>query len=837
MTTTATEATPVEKPKVEKQSPQELGCLRPFALTYKARLFCDRANPEEAQLLRGFLTTYMEACQKLAHYLAAWFDGSERHRLAVLLLVMPSKIPAGILQSDAWQLISNAPENEFLERTWSSYAEKNLHRNLRALAGIDADEKRTTKGGDVALMIWDRFKLPVPTREEFDSIFGCFPQEFWRNEMSEAVQGVLRSYFSGRETVREEMEKRETRRRELYPKAPGFYDWLTDWLHDEGAHAQASRMFDAVRRSLKDVDPGLLRACQTKALLERPDAKDYHPRLINAWWQERAAERPEIVAQFAAAFPDPVPEPPSWEPDRLRRFCSAKLHVLACAKEPHFIGSLLGALQTHLNLFSEEEVTEIVRNVQQMGKKRIHRGWLHLCASKSARDKQVVKLVNEAREYARMLRPVKQTELRDDGTFWPLLPFGQGGGWQHAGEGDEMCRAEVSFDVPAYRDAEGNVTEKRRITVLLRGHLPHNGTTALPEPLEVRDGLTQYRPDRTKPVFGQHPQADPRQMFLKAQAIRLVEDDHGLAAAWCSKLMTEATVLPVKKTPLYDTLQVGDRVAVFCFLPGGSVLGDLVLFEKTDDAIGWRLVTLEEARPRSDAGMLTGSVDPATPGSASPQPWLCKRRPFIRLDAAGVDHAFSGMVCESEKRGGSNPDANESAMSWLGQKRTRGGDTMYKQLASRMERIIAWNRAKVVLIAVGGVSVYGKSRVMHPLRRFMDIGLRSGYLFTALARQGIPWSVVSNRYSRVWMRDFLSDPTVGILECGEKFRRLRKGEIKTGDDTRESTRGSLTHLRCRESRCDLPLNAGWAALLTWTQPRVKELADLALVAAKEADEA
>lgn len=804
------------------KTPQELGCRQPFALTYKARLLTQ--SDQDREDLRGFLQAYRTTAQQLAAFLVNWFRGSLAERTAASLLVWPKHFYPEVLESPAWQAVSTGETTGLLPKKWAYLIEDTLYQNFRALAGRD---KTLTKAGETVRKIWAKFSLPTPTGDEFERIFSSFTEASWRSESAKAVQSALRSYFSKGELTRREGIERNVRRAALYTQAPGFFNWLSLWLEDNRAFVQACRVLRAVRRELlvEKIDRAVLRACQSAALLQRLDARALWPRLTDNSINAIAAANPEIVARVAAAIPTPIPTGET-ETDAIRRFCSTMRPIESLEREPALIKELLSAIQREWHCFAAEELEAVQNNIVRHGPFFRHRGWKDLCASNHARDQKVVALVRDAREYARLLRPIQQAVRKEDADFWPLLPCGQRFGWVPAPvpSGAPANTAAVTFDLPDYiidRAGKRLVHKKRKITVLLRGHLPGNAADQLAQPMDVKAGQFQFRPDRRKAVFGQHPQAVKRHVFFKAQAIHLIEDGAGLAGGWRALHMVEAPLLPSKEVSFLQSLKPGHRLGVLILLPGGSILCDVLVFERTAEPLGWKLVTVEETRARTDAGMKTGST------RGNPQPWVCKRRPFVRIDSAAVDARLAQMLAEGERHAVPDVDANRALRSWSGRVRSAICETAYKQIAARIERLLSWNRCYGVLIAGGGF-LRGQTSLQHPFRQFYELGTKSGYLFNAINRLGLPWSASSARPARVWVKDFLDAPeNVRELRLGHVFRRLRRAEMPEATSSGApgiSSAGSVTHIsRDLTGNCaiDYPVNAGWAVLLAWANPAFK----------------
>lgn len=818
-------------------TPQELGCQRPFALSYRARLRLQ--YPPDEKELRSFLNAYQAMARELATFLVKWFQGSPAERTAACLLISPNYVPPDVLTSEPWKLVS-ADESELaLPKPWARLVDSTLYQNFRALTGRD---ERPTKAGAIVQEVWRRFGLPHPKASDFERIFDWFNEESWRTEGANDVQGALRSYFATAELLRRENVERTERRRALHAQAPGFFHWFALWLDDNRAYTQACRFLRNIREELlaQNVDRGVLRACQYAALAERPDAKAFFPRVVDRQMHEVAAAHPAIVARIAAAIPAVLPPVSATEPDAVRRFGSPARPLEALAREPGLLVAMLHAVQNEWQCFEPAEIPAIMDNVQRRGRYFRHEGWKVLCESRDPRHKKVVGLIRAAREYSRLLRPITLNEFNPAAAFWPKVPYGSSYGWEPADVPMNLPSntAAVSFDLPTHLAEDAGrrmIVEKRRLKVILRGHLPAQRGESLDKPLDVKAGLFQFRPDRREAVFGQHPAAQQRNMYVKPQSLRLMADSAGLIGVWSAMHMVETPLQVSKEQTLQAAMAPGKRLGVLLLIPGGSVLCDVLVFERTDEGLGWKLVSLEETRPRTDGGMRTGSA------RGNPQPWICKRRPFVRIDAAAIDFRFSQLVKAAEEKASSDVNTNRATTAWMGKVRSALGDTTYKQAAARIERLLAWNRCDGVLIAGGG-SLRGRSGLQHPFNRFYNLRRRSGYLFNALNRLGLPWSAITGRYGRIWMRDYLRTPAdVRELKFGYVFRRLRREEPGASDAAAEgrTTFGSLTHIAedpSAKAPTDLALNAAWAATLAWSNPEFKKLAMRALTASMKRDE-
>ncbi len=811
-------------PAVPRGEPEQFGCLRPFALAYKARL---TASSEDQRSIRGFLVAYRETSRQIARYFMKWHSGSRPEQFAASLLIMPGHLPSALAESAIWAKLVDGVNTAYLPAEWRELVQNTLYQNMRALAGLD---RQRTLSGDIVCKVWDEFRLPRPSGADVESIFGRFPQEAWRTEAANAVQGTLRSYFSQCEKARRENSARRERLAVLRELAPAFFDWLERYVEDQSAHAQACRLFQGLRRELRaaGTSPEVIHAAQQAALLSRPASAALHPRFWSESLAKTAAGHPDLVARFAAAIPTPLSQRSPSHPERVRRFCSAECSLPSLARDPHFMREILSAVDRAWNCFDQAESASIVNHLERRGAYLVHAGWELLHRSTSARDRKIVALIREARKYCRLLREITVAPLREDAEFSPLLPWGQGRGWQavETPAGGPKNSAALEFDVPAYRaigdDEQTAAHEKRRIRVSLRGHLPTNRTTLLAQPPEVKAGLLKFRPDRRRQVAGQHPADRVRQIYLKPQALRLTEDRSGLVGTWGALHMTEADVLPSRDDPRGDPLKVGERIGVICLLPGGTVLADVLVFEKAPSALGWALATIEENRRRTDAAMPTAA-------QGRQQPIICKRRPFVRLDAASVDRTLSQLLRSAGMVG--DASAVRAEISRIGRIRSSTTDTGYKQMVARIGRILLWNRCRLVLIAGRG-KLQGPAGVAHPIARVYDVATHGGLLVNALNKAGLHWIASTNKFRSVWAKDFIDNPETEALRAGATFRRRRQEEICGRRPGLMPPQGAPTHIELDGKKCEYAVNAGWAALLGWSSPRFRQLAR-ALVGVEE----
>lgn len=175
--------------------------------------------------------------------------------------------------------------------------------------------------------------------------------------------------------------------------------------------------------------------------------------------------------------------------------------------------------------------------------------------------------------------------------FWPQLA--EGTQWEiiTAGPGNEM---RVSMQIPDKVDGE---PIKHSVAVKLRGHLPFPESKALEQPLDIKSGV-QFRPNRVL-EFQTTYNKKIKETYLKLQALRLVKREKRIVAKISAALMTEVSRDANVTKQFADNIKEGERVAVIHLCPDGSILCNLVLFERQAAAgpAGWKSLPLLEITP------------------------------------------------------------------------------------------------------------------------------------------------------------------------------------------------------------------------------------------------
>jgi len=706
--------------------------------------------------------------------------------------------------------------------------------NLRALAG----SPRWTKSGRAMNTIFSKFDLPKITPLEFDTIFSSFSEDFWRTECANAVQGFLRSRFSAMTSAEEEADIRTARTVELERKLPLFYDRLRDWLDDQRARASARFFLKTVRKSMRNsgVPNDVIEAATDIAVFSRPDCFAWQRRgnptqLI----QDLVLRFPDAVTTITSSIPTPPPESAldRSRPVLYRRFASKERPLEELAKDYHLARALIGFYQEATAAFSPEEAGDLIPATNAVGPARVHLGWLRLIKSRAPEHvKAVGFLSTEVREWFRARQPPREggKEL-ERLVFNPLFPFGQRGGWRWRTDIDTANNDEIAaeFPVPGHSiQVAGNLVaaDKRTVVVRVRGQQFINRADVIVDPLEVKDGLRQFRPDRVQAAFG-----SDRRTFSKAQALRLSMVNGVCCASISTRSMTEQRRALKEGEKFPDALKSGDRVAVLHLLCRGSVLGDLSLFEKGID--GWRQINLSENVLRSDEGAYSDELNLRNT--------IRKVRPFVRFDVSSLDLQLSLLEKqETDEVRGTPVDTNRQLLNRFGRIRADSGATEYKRLSSRIGRILVENCANVLLVAGGTFGLTGRSGIRHPIAKFFTLAAVDGYkrpkgfLVNSLNRAGVPICISSARAVVYFSKDFLENRRINKLRRGRPWRERCNRELiiarsrgYADSDTRISEYGAPTHYTVEGKTCPYAINSAWSLLLYWTDERYRALVEKA----------
>lgn len=798
----------------QKLPPSHFGCSSPYSLSYGGRLRA--VDPEHDLVLRDFIRAFRNAVARVCTVFESMSIDPEARAL-VYGIVWPKKLPpdlkehplfVSILARDAAAKAEKQPDHE-----------RNLGSPNQSWRAVFGTPRKT--GPEVYVL--DTFGEILPSaaafRAAFEAALSPFPAESTKEQVLRDAVGKMKSFFSARENARELALQRDSTLHVLQERAPVFFGKLTALFEDARHWQRACRIWNDLRKALaaelvtagsKTRDAwsavnATQRAVMTDLARTIPEWNGVLP-LREA---TAGAVRPDLAARFHQSLPAVLPE---LKPEDISRRLGRPGPSTILGKEPHLITTLLSYYNEQFQVFTDEELSEL-QSVEAHGLRRVAQGWIDSAKSKDSRHKALHNFFQkDVREFCIAIRPVKTVERNADTESWPLLS--EGDFWTLNSEVPTRHANEigVTITLPPFLRGE-ELSPKCSFACTIRGNVPFSKGNKI-ESLDIKNGMVQFRPN----MVMHH----PAETYVKPQAIRLREVDGRLftdiAATQMTRVEREATVTK----DFAANVNPRERVLIMHYLPGGSRLCTLSLFERIEEAPGWRLLQVTESRPRSDAGAYENGkrVRNRTRNSG----------PFIIIEDEAFRFRLSHL--ETKKQAateGNSPDRNESVLATAGRQRTALGRTHYKQVAARIARIAYENRCGYILVGGGG-RLITRGGMVHPTGNFLTMpsaSLRTGCgsLLTALRKHGVTPLFTSGKVASIWMKGFVAGHRDAVAR-GSAFHVTRRQKQRPDTESSESDRGIRTLMRSPDgtTTCPFPLNAAWAILFGYFDKAFSELA-------------
>lgn len=762
-----------------KIKPSDLRCGRPYTLTAKGKLLFSEQDRTE---VRDFIEVYRKSGHLLLELFLDWWRQGGDTQIAAVLLIFPARVSPRIEDSPLWKK-THAEAEQVIGRGWHALINLRLYHFLRTMAGI---EGRAASGPKMMAEFLARVAFPPLAAERFAAIFEPFPTENLRWKLTSQVAGILRGFFSQAENARRENETKARILTDLRAANPGFYCALEGLLRSQAAWQRVCRSLMAVRRRLIDQEQipiAIVNACQIQAIRERADmvswqaAVDIHsPAALDAILQ-RAVENRRVVDEILRAFPE-SPAPDGLEEAMIRRFVSGK-RVRDIARDPYLARRLLELYDQHVEAFPADK-REVLGRVERLGRKAIHTGWREVINSKGSQPFVRAKsfFFRELVNFASALRPLRTPALvAERVTIWPM--FDERKQWriekkQPAGIGNAVA---LALKLPAFL-----ARPERSIPVTLRGNVPFTRAQALSEPVDVLDGVFQFRPSEVLRVAG-----DPsRKSYVKLQGLRVTSQEDDFFAIIAMRRMTESIGPLSAKLSNVTEFGPGERIAIFHLCPGGMRLGTLTLFEHRDRS--WKIVRIHEVVARSDEGAYqqrgAQSVRVRNRGA--------KLTTHLHFDMNTLSVALDTQMdkLSAGPAGKISVTANRTAVAEVTPVKATLAEAWLRRAAHRIELLLAGNQVSRLIVAGRG-QISTRSGVPVPVRRFFALeaaGPRKnavGYLAYAAQKAGVTLHTISGRFSLIDSKGFPLASGV-TLAAGLPYRFLRRDE--TGFEPKKATR-------------------------------------------------
>jgi hypothetical protein len=797
-----------------RTKPSDLGCGRPYTLSAKGKLF---VGVNEAVFLRTFIETYHKSGRFLLELIYGWWTRGGDHQVFAVMLVCPTRVSPKIQAEKLWNRVQAAAQAH-AGLDWIEFAKIRAYHVLRALAGV---EGRTARGPEVIQRILAELPLPAPliTPDEFARIYEPFPSERWRAKLTEQVVGMLRAFFSHSESARLENESKTTELNKQRASHPEFFIAFERLLRSQAAWQRACRALRVVRRELatEGVAMATVNACQIQAILERPDlaplqavVAEHSPvslaPLLKCAWENRP-----IVERLLAGFA-PASGPDRIETDLTRRLSSGN-RIREIASDPYLATRLLelyGATIAPL----PAEPPDVTNHVERIGPRMIHLGWRATMNAPSGSALAPLKMffAKELAPFAEALRPIRTPVLKAESAIRdPWLDESEGWRLVEKRTGGIGNAIKLELRLPAVL-----AQPAQTVVGIMRGNIAFAKAAELLEPLNVLDGILQFRPNQSFPVSGDR----TRKTYLKPQGLRLWCEGDLFFAGISTRRVTETLHQEQGAREEVRTFADGERVAVLHICPGGLRLGTLTVLERR---LGqWRIVPFLDVVARSDAEAFTlrghRRVLVHNTGERS--------HTHLHFDLNSLSLAIDAQTSKLyEKSAGpiSLEENRENLARLLPVKAALGRNALQK-IAHRIGTILARNRVGHLILAGSG-QISTRTGVPIPVRQFFalqSIGPRkvaTGYLAYAAQKAGVGISTVSGRFALIDSRGIAASGEQTIV-VGVPFRQLKQGE-KNFDPSglRRTRRGAPEHLHVPNSPdriVDFSRNAAHSILRAWT---------------------
>jgi len=847
-------------------APVDLNCGTVMSLAFKGHLAA--VSSSDDTLLFEFIRAYRGAISLTVEFIVSLTKSNFDDRIAVYLLLNPTHVPADIAASPLWTEVVTSPDGGVAGASWEKIqAASNIYLMMRGYVDPTA---RATQGGKAfaAVLAHYGIKPTSLTMENTEKHFGFFAGANVSLSFRAAVAGAAKSFLSNRELAFQlNLERRQTIDR-LLEQYPEFFGPFMRVHKTESAFASAARHFADLRRALKSEGylGKVIAACQWRTVIGQEHLAAWQPaENLDENFLATAEQYPEVVARFVALTPIASP-PPLLPSDRFHRIASAKSSPRDIAKNIYVVTRVLSIYQAAFKTLSSEKYAEIAPFNAERPNSKEHQGWLKIIAATKKTDPALFAIrsfvLGPVREFCNAMWPVTIPDSPKLSGLSPLVPNNIRYGWSESNSAlvDIPSNAlPISVLIPGYRQVNGVMTTEVRVEALVRGNIPGIRARKLASPLNVKNGLTQFLPDRSLPMPGT---SGTRSIFLKLQALRLYETNGRLFGIFSACLMPElpeSSIAPTRERAemrknakarsqviergRYREISIGEKVATIHVAPGGLRVATVAIFQRVapsaDSPTGFEQIEFTRLVQRSDSSAYVGLGEERR---LKFNQGLKKER-IVNFEADELDREFEKLdkLPSVGATGFIPPLVNQKHMATFGAFRTNAGKLFYRKIAREIADLCARNQVGHVVVGGAGI-IFGKSRTQHPFRDFytlMKVGGKQqvfGYLPTSLSKVGARIYAVSAKGARFDMQstrrgldaplnpvtafhisrvdDTEEQSTVAVTK-GKKTRIIRNDWVSHGEDW------------IRASKC-YPTNAAWAILIHWFDAEFKEKVDAAL---------
>ena len=718
------------------------------------------------------------------------------------------------------------------------------------------------------------------TPESLQAAYDKLLYQSQRTAVADAVSAVLRSLISNRNNTQEAERRRQETREHALNAHPEFFKPFDEYCQDQRSWNRACGHYAKLRQEelakLRNNNThtearAILAACQRTAMHSDEAAHMISWRRLKPLTDsdlQTSKQYPELTRRFRQEIPTADSVNPAEE-DVFRRFARAHTAPYELCRDVAHVRRMLRLYNDATSVFTSEQAIHdyVEAATPRFPGPAIHLGWQRICNEalgrkprarpKSPNNKtgqkagqntrgqpvastqvaappgtgyptrqQIKELYNfvtkDVREFMAASRqgkvPQIQTGPDEQAGFWPALETDR---YEilEAQEGDGN-RVRVKIRIP--KDSSGGQaeTEPRQwqsILATIRGHTPIPKSQELGEPFSVKNGLSQFIPDRVF-TFQRDTNQEQGKTYFKMQRMVFQMVEGQIAIKWNASHMTEVVRDPAVTKQFPENIRCGERLGVLHLLPGGSMLASLTIFEKTNtqEKCGWKIIPFVETiadtrresyncihairmdQPCQECGRTT-SGNYQTPVAArkasQTKVHIHTHRNIQRLHIEFDDmpYALKAKNIEERKKAktkGKRSAENEQTIREAGESKTNLGKTHYREVASRIAKVLANNRTGYLLVAGGGRLAVERT-VPHPVKKLLSISrstgrlILSGFLDNTCKRHGITTMVTTARAAKVWAKPAVLHGDFNECRIVEAPRSAKAEQVTQPDSQHE----------------------------------------------------
>ncbi len=683
-----------------KSAPSQFGAWRPYALAHRGML---KIRGEDRKDLLRYIETYKKDTLSIITLMIDTVNNPLSRELAYYL-IMPSVLPEDIKENalfkdELWPKIKASSDYPL----WRTVSGDKGHTNAEIhLSSVMASQKWT---------------FSKNTGDKFKEILEPWPIMIRRKITAQAC-AVVKGYLSSVENWKILQNNNKKAIQNLLEKHEAFFDEYTKFSYQNSIWRQCSRMWYDIRQEYTGKDSyNQLTVSQKQAMWECRD-KNY---LLASC--EKPIDTlnefiiPSMVKKMVKAFD---PEKLS-KPDRFERIGNPK-RLLTWCKSTYVMNKLINIYCQTEESFTAEELNEMLKT-EVRNNRRYHSGWEYILKSKNSKHKKMVKFFkNEVQEYIKANRQSNHPTL-DVTNINPRLEEGDYWKWI---EGDTANANEfrVCITLPKYKN-----TEKREITAVYRGKRWITDSISV-TPFSIKNGMTQFIPNRVK-IEGK------QKTWFKLQAMTLRLIDGNIESIISSMCMTQTQNWDAtQQKELLNNVKVGQKIVVLDYIPGGAILYNAGIFEKTKN--GFKLIPSEFIK----------EYDNGRHGKRFAQFYTTvKANSYLKQETRRHEVKINETT-------GNTVEINSPILQRWGKITTNSGSIWAKKQAAMLAQSLKNNNVSLVLLCGGGSTIMHRE-VQAPTRKFFDPTTISGSLIDEMNKIGVPVVWKSRKATSLFVEKFV----------------------------------------------------------------------------------